>query len=237
MRRITLAIIILLLAISYGYADGLPAEEAERQTKERQLDLVAERFKAETGFRGEIKFDTKRMCLGVYKGKFADIQITANADTTSFRAVFEQILDKVLPYTFAKREQLSKRRITNNLGIIQTDYIQQINGYRVEGLGSLIISYEIGRNSFSIGNATVELPENVPINLSLEQAIQIAQDHELIGDGEKPYKPRIAYVKGDDKNGNLYYLCYILVLDNYVVYVDVSNSVIRNFRRHLIIEN
>jgi hypothetical protein len=175
MLRIVLAIIILLLFISCIYADGLPSEEAERQAKEHQLEQVAVSFKSETGFRGEINYDTNRMCLGFFEGKFADIRITANADTTSFRAVFEQILDKVLPYTFAKREQLSKRRITNNLGIIQTDYIQQINGYRVEGLGSLIISYEIGRNSFSIGNATVELPDEPLGEIITEaEAYQIA---------------------------------------------------------------
>jgi hypothetical protein len=230
MRRIVLAFIILLLTISYIYADGLPAEESERQAKEHQLGQVTDRFKAETGFKGEINYSTERMCLSFFEGKFDDIQITANADTASFRAVFEQILDKVLPYTFAKREQLSRSKITNSLGQVRTIYIQQVNGHRVEGAGRLSIGYESGRNSFTIGNAIMELP-NVQVSISLEQAIRIAQDNELIGDNEKPHKPRIAYVRGDDKNGNAYYLCYILVFKDYVVNIDVSNSVIRNIRK------
>jgi hypothetical protein len=234
MKRIAFTLVVLLFAISFGFALSDPPLNDENAEKTRQLEQLAEKFKTETGFRGEISLSTNRMCLGVYEGKFADVQIAADADTASFRVVFEQILDKVLPYTFTKREHLTRSRITNNLGRVRAVYFQQVNGYQVEGAGRLTIVYEIGRNGFRISNGTMDLPENVPINLSLEQAIQIAQDHKLIGDDEKPYKPRIAYVVGDDKNGNLYYLCYILVLDKYVVYVDVSNSVIRNFREHII---
>jgi len=237
MVRIVLAFIIILLGISYGYADGFPSEEDERQAKECQLDQVADRFKAETGFRGEINYDTNRMCLGFLEGKFADIQITANADTASFRVVFEQILDKVLPYTFAKREHLSRSKISKQTGYIRAVYFQQINGYRVEGAGKLTIVYEVGRNGFRISNGSVELPENITINISLEQAVKIAQDNKLIGDNDKPNNPRIAYVKGDDKNGNRYYLCYVLSFYGYSIYIDVSNSVIRNIDKKDILNN
>ncbi len=158
MRRISLAIIILLLAISYGYAETNTAGETEHTAKVRQLDQLAEKFKAETGFRGEISLHTEKMCLGVYEGKFADIQITADADTASFRAVFELILDKVLPYTFAKREHLTRAKISKDTGYVRAVYIQQVNGYRVEGTGKLTIVYEVGRNRFRISNGTVELP-------------------------------------------------------------------------------
>jgi hypothetical protein len=140
------------------------------------MDQVAESFKAETGFTGSIQHNLERMRLSYFEGKFTDIQITADADTASFRSVFEQILNKVLPYTYAKREQLTKSRITNNLGITQTDYYQQVNGYRVEGAGRLTINYETGRNAFAIGNGTVELPEEGRVNITLNQAIEIAKE-------------------------------------------------------------
>lgn len=178
MKNIKIYLLVLFLALScLIYADGNPAEQVEHREKLRLLDQLAEKFKAETGFRGEINYSAELDRLGVYEGKFSDIQITSDADTTAFRAVFEQILDKVLPYTFAKREQLSKRRITNNLGIIQTDYYQQINGYRVEGAGRLSIVYEVGRNSFRIGNGTVELPdESLGEIITEAEAYQIAFD-------------------------------------------------------------
>jgi hypothetical protein len=227
MIRISLAIIVLLLSLSYGYADGLPAEESERQAKEHQLGQVTDRFKSETGFRGEINYDTNRMCLGFFEGKFADIRITANADTASFRAVFEQILDKVLPFTFAKREQLSRSRITNNLGIIQTDYYQQINGYRVEGVGRLTISYEVGRNGFTIGNGTVELPNDIHINITREEAANIAvkyfknqcnpPDYKLVPEGKEGL-----WFSNPDLTG--YALKYIIYLGDFVYYVDANSG-------------
>ena len=71
MKQITLIIIILLLAISSGFADGYPAEDAEHWEKVRQLEQLADRFKAETGFTGTISHDLNRMCLGTYRGRFA----------------------------------------------------------------------------------------------------------------------------------------------------------------------
>ncbi|MCB5259194.1 MAG: hypothetical protein LHW48_01780, partial [Candidatus Cloacimonetes bacterium] len=152
---ITILLILLGTAI-FASEDPFDAEEYVRKTQE--LNQLAERFKAETGFRGNVSYDLNRMCLGYYEGKFADIQITAEADTASFRTAFEQIMDKVLPYTFARREQLARTRITNMHGRIKTVYYQQVNGYRVEGAAKLSIAYESGRNAFAIGNGTVELP-------------------------------------------------------------------------------
>ena len=191
MKQLTLIFIVLLLAISSAYADGYPAEEAEHWEKVRQMDQLAERFKAETGFTGYISHDISRMCFGYYQGKFTGIQITATADTASFRAAFDQILDRVLPYTFAKREQLTQSRINDNLGIIQTDYYQQVNGYRVEGIGRLTINYEIGRNAFAIGNGTVELPDNdVMQALSYEDAVRIYDEHVEDDETTKSFRRR-----------------------------------------------
>lgn len=178
MARILLSFFILLLGISYSYADSLPAEETERQAKVRKLDQLAEKFKAETRFRGEITYSTERMRLSHFEGKFPDIQITAYADTASFRAVFEQILDKVLPFTFAKREHLTRSRITNNLGRTKTEYYQQVNGYRVDRAGKISIVYETGRNDFAIGNGTVVLPsQNITPVLTYEDAVRIYDEN------------------------------------------------------------
>lgn len=236
MKRHVFVLIIMLLAISFANADGNPAEEADHWEKVRQLDQMAVRFKAETGFTGYISHDISRMCFGYYQGKFTGIQITATADTASFRAAFDQILDRVLPYTFAKREQLTKSRITNNLGIIQTDYYQQVNGYRVEGIGRLTINYETGSNAFAIGNGTVELPdENVETIISEEKAEQIA----LLDMNEERYSISKAYDLFYSQEGSdSYHLAYLVVLtsirggddDDYAYWIDAKTGYIQKKR-------
>lgn len=233
MKQITFVLIVLLLAIQYAYAVGSPANKEDHWEKVRQMDQLAERFMAETGFRGNIEHDLDRMCFGYYEGKFAGIQISAEADTSAFRAVFDQILSKVLPYTFAKREQLTKSTITNNLGIIQTDYYQQVNGYRVEGIGRISINYETGRNGFSIGNGTVELPDDkvVPI-ISEEEAEQIAQRDM----NDKRYSISKVYNLFYSKEGSdSYYLAYFVGVfsitgvddDDYAYWIDAKTGCIQ----------
>jgi len=236
MKQITFIFIILLLAISHGYADGNPAEAAEHWEKVRQMDQLAERFKAETGFTGSIQHNLERMRLSYFEGKFAGIQITATADTASFRAVFEQILDKALPYTYAKREQLSRSRITNNLGIIQTDYYQQVNGYRVEGAGRLTINYETGRNAFAIGNGTVELPDvDVRNMITKEEAEKTA----LIDKNDSRYqKAKVKSIFYTNLGSDAYYLAYLVlvsddskpILGDYTYYIDgITGKVLNKY--------
>ena len=219
---------LLLLAICTAiYASEESTDAAGRWRKTQELNQMAERFKAETGFTGKISNDTNRMCLGYYEGKFADIHITAEADTASFRSVFEQILDKVLPYTYAKREQLASSKITNNLGRIKTIYYQQVNGYRVEGAGKLSIVYETGRKGFAIGNGTVDLPDDVQVNIARERAISIAIDY-FKDQINPPEHKLVPYVIDDLRFHNPdkmnYSLKYIIYLGDYVYYVDASTG-------------
>ncbi|HOV16561.1 MAG TPA: hypothetical protein PLF50_03595 [Candidatus Cloacimonadota bacterium] len=178
MARISLAFIILLLFISCIFANSLPLEDAEKQAKERQLDQVAEKFKAETGFRGEIKFNEQTMEIGYLEGKFTDIPFSANADTTSFRQACNRILDKILPYSRAIRSQLSMNRITGTGEYRSTEYYQMVNGYQVEGSGFIAITYDAGKYRFNIGDNSVELPDgNVTPVLTYEDAVRIYDDN------------------------------------------------------------
>jgi len=175
MKRITFIFIILLLAISHGYADGNPAEAAEHWEKVRQLDQLAERFKAETGFRGEVMHSTTTMRLHVYRGNFPGVSFTADGDTIAFRQACEGIISKVLPNSQANSNQLSMSRISKSGRGYTTDYYQQVNGYRVEGAGYIMITFEDGRKYFSISDNTVDLPDgDVSANITPEEAEQIA---------------------------------------------------------------
>lgn len=228
MKRVLIIAILTLLAISSGFADGYPAEEAEHWEKVRQLEQLADRFKAETGFTGTISHDLNRMCLGTYRGRFAGIQVTAESDTATFRAAFEQILDKVLPYTFAKREQLIRSRITRNLGRIETEFYQQVNGYRVEGIGRLIIAYDSGRYGFVIGNGTVVLPEITQINYNSEEATNIAIQYHRAKCSQPEQQNKPPYLIEDlrffDSDTSGYSLKYIIYIGDFVYYVDASTG-------------
>ena len=239
MKRVLIIAILTLLAISSGFADGYPAEEAEHWEKVRQLEQLADRFKAETGFTGSIESSTERMRLSYFDGRFADIQIAADADTASYRAAFEQILDKVLPYTFAKREQLIRSRITRNLGRIETEFYQQVNGYRVEGIGRLIIAYDSGRYGFVIGNGTVVLPETDALpTLSYKDAVQIAKSYyvEELGYSEDVMiTPKTHSITFVDIDGH-YELCYVLGIPdpsrtNHEDYTIVINAITGRVKR------
>ena len=166
---------LLLLAICtaiYASEDITDPELYWRKTQE--MNQMAERFKEDTGFEGQISYGYKRMRLGSFEGSFSDIPFTADADTTAFREACERIVEKLLPYSPSNRMQLSMCRIGSQLNGYTTDYMQQVNGYRLEGSGFIMITYEAGRNHFSIGDNTVDLPkgDSVPV-LKYEDAVRI----------------------------------------------------------------
>ncbi|HQQ67352.1 MAG TPA: hypothetical protein PLX77_00855, partial [Candidatus Cloacimonadota bacterium] len=175
MKRIELLIIVMLLVISYAYADGYRTDD-DHWEKVRQMDELAERFKAETGFVGDINPDSPLTHLTGFRGNFPDIPFSASADSVTFRQACERIVDRILPYTSTNRSQLSMSRISKSVIGYSTEYHQQVGGYRVESRGLILITFDEERSRFSISNGTVELPEgDVNVNITKEQAFQIAR--------------------------------------------------------------
>ncbi|MCB5280142.1 MAG: hypothetical protein LHW59_11565, partial [Candidatus Cloacimonetes bacterium] len=223
---ITILLILLGTAI-FASEDPFDAEEYVRKTQE--LNQLAERFKAETGFSGEVNHSTRTMKLHNYRGKFSGIHFFAGADTIAFRQACETIIDKILPYSSANRMQLSMSRITKSVRGYTTDYYQQVRGYRVEGAGFIMITFEEGRKRFSIGDNTVELPEvDVSAIISQEEAIRIANQEYFNSNSltVKPWKVTLAFTNGKDHNNKDYYLCYNLYCGT-VVCVDAVTGDIR----------
>lgn len=227
MKQITIIFIILLLGISSANADGYTAEEAEHWEKVNQMDQLAERFKVETGFTGDINPNGALSHLGGFRGKFNDIPFSASTDTTAFRHACDRIIDKLLPYTLATRNQLSRSRIIKSSSKFETEYYQTVDGYKVENGGLILISYDVGRYRFSISNGTVELPETIKINYIREEATNKAvryhkskcnqPDHQLI-----PYV--IEDMRFFNSDGSGYALKYIIYIGDFVYYVDASTG-------------
>jgi len=218
MKKIELFIITMLFVISYAYADGYRTDE-DHWEKVRQLDEMAERFKAETGFTGNINYGYERMRLGSFEGNFSDIQFSADEDTIAFRQACERIVEKILPLSPANRMQLSMSRISKSVSGFTTDYIQQVGGYRVEGSGFIVITYEEGRKRFSIGDNTVDLPGNNPTPvLTYEEAVRIYDEHIEDDEATKNFRKRRPFLSllfsniyGDDEINAKpdYRLCWV----------------------------
>ena len=226
MKRVSILFIIMLLAISHGYAD---ANQADHWDKVRQMDEMAERFKAETGFMGEINPDSPLKHLTGFRGKFPDIPFSANADSVTFRQACERIVDRILPYTSANRSQLSMSRISKSVFGYTTEYYQQVGGYRVESRGLILITFDEGMNRFSISNGTVELPDvDVSAIITLEEAIRIANLVYFKSSNPRvqPRKVTLEFTNGKNQNNKNYYLCYNLYMGT-VVCVDAVTGDVR----------
>ena len=236
--RVLVALLLLAICtVIYASEDINDPELYWRKTQE--MNQLAERFKAETGFTGEVAHGLKTMRLHTYRGRFSDIPFTADADTTAFREACERIVEKLLPYSPAKRRQLSMCRISKQWGSYTTDYKQQVGGYQVEGSGFLMITYDAGRKHFSIGDNTVELPsEGISPVLSYDEAINITKEYYIDNldypvDVEiNPATKTIAFVKID----NQYELCYVLGIPDpnpnkftdYTIVIDAVSGQVRD---------
>jgi len=239
MKARVLIMLLLLLLCTAIFASEDPSDAAEHARKTQELNQLAERFKAETGFTGSINYGYERMRLGSFEGNFSDIPFTTEADTIAFRQACERIVDKILPLSPANRMQLSMSRISKSVSGYTTDYYQQVGGYRVEGAGFIMITYEEGRKRFSIGDNTVELPLKVASSvISFEEAVRITKYYYIqnLGYPEdieiRPATKSIAFVKFD----NQYVLCHVLGIPDpnphrfidYTIVIDAITGQVRD---------
>ncbi len=157
---------------------GLPIEQTEEYDRKRAiLDELAERFKAETGFVGEISYNLQSMNFSTITGNFKDIVVTAPQDTVFMRQVFDQVVSKVMPYISAREGQLQSKHISNNMFGIRTSYEQVEHSYSVFGAGILKVVYSYQTGKLTINDSTVHLPhEFVAPTLTIDDAINIYSD-------------------------------------------------------------
>jgi len=223
---ITLLFLLVITAV-FAIEDSCEAEEQWRKTQE--LNQLADRFRAETGFVGNIDYDYKNMKISQIRGNFTDLEITSPQDTLFMKSIFERIFTKVTPYISARPEQLFRGKISSDIVITSVIYRQIINGFKIDGgVWSLRIYYNSATKELVVNDATANInSEVIPINVSVEQALQIVQKEILKRDNVKPGYSSIAYSEGDKENAGKYYLCHILSFRDCVVYIDVSVPVIR----------
>jgi len=235
MKRYLYCVFLMLLMVFPLM--GIPYEQTEEYAqKQAVLDERAARFKAETGFVGDISYNLQGMQFTTISGSFKEIEVTAPQDTVFMRSVFDQVVSKVMPYISAREGQLKSGKVVSNVLGTRVIYWQKVNGFSIEGGGgSLRIHYSLATRQLSVNNGTVDISSDpISINLSLEQAIRLVQEKVFDGAEVKPTNPRIAYVPIDNENGQAYYLCYVLNNQGYTFFVDVSEPIIRKVAPNLI---
>ena len=174
MKTKALMVIVFLLLCSAILASGNDSEAEEYWRKTQELNQMAERFKAETGFVGDIGYSYQAMGFTNYRGNFRDIPVTVPQDTVAMGQVFEQVLTKVKPYIRAREGQLVREAIVSYVNSTYVTYRQRVNGYGVVGAGVLRIDYNIPTSEIIVTDNTVNILNDyvIPV-LTNEDVISI----------------------------------------------------------------
>ena len=154
---------------------GIPYEQTEEYSqKQAILSERAVRFKAETGFEGDITYNHQYMKFSQLYGTFNDIHLTAPNDTISAECAFDKVLLRITPFISASEGQLIPSIIERSQYMVSKKWEQKINGYSVHPGGIISISFNIDTQEFIINDSTVDIPNTpIPINISKEDAKQI----------------------------------------------------------------
>ena len=156
-----------------------------------------------------------------FRGSFPGVSFTADGDTIAFRQACEGIIFRMLPYSKATSNQLSMSRITKSGRGYTTDYIQSVNGYRVEGVGFIVITFEDGRKYFSISDNTVELPD-----IDVRNMITFKEAEEIVirdMNNKRYQKAQVKSVFFSNMGSDVYYLAYMVSIG------DESNPIFRDY--------
>jgi len=228
MQKHIVLMILILCVVSTLMAVPYERTEEYRQ-KQAILNERATKFKAETGFTGSITYNHQYMRFSQISGSFKGIDVTAFQDSVHMREIFTQVLAKVSPYIASRQDQLVRAKVVSNEFGTSTIYRQLVNGYKVEGgIGFLKMSFNSSTRKMTIIDDTASIRSDVvPINLSLNEALELVRVKIYNGNEQTPYNPRIAYTLVDVNGGHEFFLCYILDFWDYTVCVDVSDSSIR----------
>ena len=172
-QRIVIILLLSLLVFSLTAQQGdLSAEEYQRRNVE--LQRLANRFKQETGFEGNIQFNHQMMKLSHFMGNFENVTFPPASDLIAVTVAVNQVFELILPFLPASREQLTIESITGDERGVRAQIRQTVNGYEIEGAGILRIFYEYEKNRVTIMNALVSIdPTPVTPRITEEEAIRM----------------------------------------------------------------
>jgi hypothetical protein len=195
---------------------GVPYERTEEYAqKQAILNERAARFKAETGFKGSISYNHYLMTFSQIYGNFRGIDMTTPQDTTFAGQIYDQVLEKLMPFISAREGQLFPSGIEIIGHVVSKKWVQKVNGYSVYPGGLIRIAYNPETHEFVITDGTVDIPnEPVPINISMEDAKQLMISEYKKSDRydarwlKVPKEPTIKYLRLSSEGDPLPYRLY-----------------------------
>ncbi|NLK49979.1 MAG: hypothetical protein GX294_04960 [Candidatus Cloacimonetes bacterium] len=238
MKRFFYCVFLLLLMVLP--LRGIPYEQTEEyKQKQAILNERAARFKAETGFEGDLVYSHQTMRFSNYFGNFKDIQVTAPQDTVSMRQIFDRVAAKVTPFISAREGQLKSGKVVSNALGTRIIYWQKVNGFSIEGAGSLRIHYNLAISQFSItDDTTVISSEIVQVNITEDEAIHaVLQHYDANVDFDINHwmfrrHVKLVYAPIEYASGIVEYkLCYLVSFGGGVNYVDPTTGEVIYIRK------
>ena len=231
-RLVILGVLLAMFMILYASEDTSDINEYIQ--KKQKLDQLVERFKAETGFEGTIETIPNIMRFGVMKGTFSSVPIPASTDTLELRQAFEGVITTILPYIHAPLEQLSSCPIYMRDSEITTDYIQLVNGYRIQSAGFIRITINTSKMWFILSDSTISVTkDHIKCIISADKAKSIALKDYISGEPypeahhvdviEAFHKYSLVY---SNRYTSEYTLVYIVSMNNYsyTYYIDAQSG-------------
>lgn len=229
-RYLSCLFLVLLMVVPLS---GIPYEQTEEYAqKQAILNERAARFKAETGFNGNLEYDLKGMKFKRYSGRFASIQFPAFQDSILYMRTFEEVLVRILPYISANRQQLVKKYLTMNNWANWIEYRQIVNGYSIESGGRLSIVYTHSLKRVSILDETYDIPP-IPRGeiIPEDEAYNIAWDHYVRSKNFDEKAPRVKRKisilyrnRIQDGKQQPLRLCWKVVFPKVLYYIDAYTS-------------
>lgn len=180
MKFKALLVVLLLMSLFIVHAFGEVTEAEAKARKKKELNELAERFKAETGFTGDIKLDYDYDRMGIISGKFSGISYPNLADTLAIRQSCDAIVGNILPYVGFEGLTLTKKSISFNSlhTICGARYEQMVHGFPFEWSGGVRISYNLDTDDVTIVDGIIR--KDIPpfrVKYTFPQAVEIARQH------------------------------------------------------------
>ncbi len=231
MQRYIVLMILVLCVVSTLMA--VPYEQTEEyRQKQAILNERAARFKADTGFKGNLEYDYNDMRFKRYSGRFAAIEFPALQDSILYMQAFAEVLDRILPYVIANRQQLVRKHLSMNNWANRVEYRQYVNGYSIESGGRLLLKYTHSLKRVDILDDTVDIPPT-PVGsiISEDEAYSIAWEHYSNSQNYDSKAPKVKrkisiLYRNRIQNGKQqpFRLCWKVAFPKVLYYIDAYTS-------------
>jgi hypothetical protein len=171
MKKVFLCLTLLIIGL-YLFADGADNNVPAKYTTE-QMDRLANQFKTETGFIGDITYDLNFGRFSILRGTLPNVYAS---DTLSAKNSAKALIGSLQSYLKINPDQLTKWRVSPDFSVSNSYHVvgyQSVNGLGITGQP---------RIGFSIGKRTpcrLEISTNFVPDLNFSTSSFISEEKAL----------------------------------------------------------